>query len=526
MSQKFSIAARSALMANILAGDTSLTVDIAKADLFPVADTGTDPVPTVGKDWFKIVLEDSSHNIEIVYVRTRTLGSANMTNLLRGQEGTTARSYLAGSIVGLRHTATDLADAISFATGASSFWRTLVGWTTDALSRTALGVTSVGDAIFTAASAATARTTLSVAPRATRIDVASVAGTVDLTANAPDSDDIRLTGALAITAFTIAVGRVVRVTASGAFTLTNNANIVTQTGANIVAATGDTFMLRATASNVVEVLSYSGSVATQAGTDNSTKEATTAFVQRAAIMGQCYLSLSGGNLKLSPFQGNNLTINGVANAIPSAGVTLAPTGLTVSALYYIYAYMSGATMTLEASTTGHATDTTTGVEIKSGDATRTLVGMCVPQTGPAFADSGTKRLVLSWFNRRNKEVNNLSIAGGTTGSATAQEINSSDRILFLSWANDAVNCYANVSTTSNNSGCTWAITLGLDGTGYGYTNFNGGTAIGGPVSLSTAYYPEVSEGSHYATVMGQISGGNTLTVQGGGTSTIRAIVRG
>lgn len=265
---------------------------------------------------------------------------------------------------------------------------------------------------------------------------------------------------------------------------------------------------------------------TQAGTDNTTKVATTAFVQRAAIMGQCYLSLSGGNLKLSPYMGNNLTINGVANAIPSAGVTLGPGGLSVSTLYYIYAYMSGATMTLEASTTGHATDTTTGVEIKSGDATRTLVGMCVPQTGPAFADSGTKRLVLSWFNRRNKEVNNLSIAGGTTGAATAQEINSSDRILFLSWNNDAVNCYANVSTTSNNSGSTWAITFGLDGTGYGYTNFNGGTAIGGPVSLSTAYCQEVSEGSHYATVMGQISGGNTLTVQGGGTSTIRAIVRG
>lgn len=277
----------------------------------------------------------------------------------------------------------------------------------------------------------------------------------------------------------------------------------------------------------ITALNYASGVTgiTAAAGDKSLKLATTEFVQAQAV-GQCYLSLSGGNLKLSPYNGNKLTINGGAQTVPSAGVTLAPAGLTVGALIYIYAYMSGATMTLEASTTGHATDSTTGVEIKSGDATRTLVGMCVPQTGPAFADSGTKRLVLSWFNRRNKEVNNLSIAGGTTGSATAQEINSSDRILFLSWNNDAVNCYANVSTTSNNSGSTWAITFGLDGTGYGYTNFNGGTAIGGPVSLSTAYCQEVSEGSHYATVMGQISGGNTLTVQGGGTSTIRAIVRG
>lgn len=95
-----------------------------------------------------------------------------------------------------------------------------------------------------------------VSPRATRIDVASVAGTVDLTANAPNTDDIRITGALAITAFTLTAGRVVRVTAGGAFTLTNNANIVTNSGANLVAAAGDTFMLRATAANVVEVMGY------------------------------------------------------------------------------------------------------------------------------------------------------------------------------------------------------------------------------------------------------------------------------
>lgn len=148
MSQKFTNAARSPLMASINAGDTSITVDIAKADLFPVADTNTSAIPTIGKDWFKIVLEDSSHNLEIVYVRTRSSGSASMTNCLRGQEGTTARSYLAGSIVGLRHTATDLADAISFASGASSFWRSQVGWTTAALSRAGLEVRSIAESDF------------------------------------------------------------------------------------------------------------------------------------------------------------------------------------------------------------------------------------------------------------------------------------------------------------------------------------------------------------------------------------------
>jgi hypothetical protein len=161
MAQKFTLSARSPLMANISAVDTSLLVDVARADLFPVADTGTDPVPTVGKDWFKIILEDTSSNKEVVYVRTRTLGAAAMTNVLRGREGTTARAFLAGgTIVGLRHTAADLEDAISFASGASAFWKSLVGWTTQALSRAALGASAVGDAIFTAANAGAARSTL------------------------------------------------------------------------------------------------------------------------------------------------------------------------------------------------------------------------------------------------------------------------------------------------------------------------------------------------------------------------------
>lgn len=270
MAQKFSIAARSTLMANILAGDTSLTVDLSTADLFPVANTGTDPIPTAGKDWFKVVLEDSSRNIEIVYVRTRASGAASMTNCLRGQEGTTARSYLAGSIVGLRHTAQDLADAISFASSASTFWKGVLGLANASLSRVALGVSAVGDALFTAADAEEVRTAIGSAasgplkdsgitgasPRATRIDVATVAGVVNLTTEAPDTDDIQLTGTLQPTAFTVAVGRVLRVTMKDGFTLPNNTAIVTQTGANIVAPAGSTFMLRATAADVVELLGY------------------------------------------------------------------------------------------------------------------------------------------------------------------------------------------------------------------------------------------------------------------------------
>jgi len=89
----------------------------------------------------------------------------------------------------------------------------------------------------------------------TRIDVAS-ATTVDLTANAPNTRNINITGTTTITGFTVAIGQVYFVRFNAALTLTNNAAIITQTGANITTSAGDTCILRATAANTVEILSY------------------------------------------------------------------------------------------------------------------------------------------------------------------------------------------------------------------------------------------------------------------------------
>lgn len=89
----------------------------------------------------------------------------------------------------------------------------------------------------------------------TRIDVASAA-TVNLTSSAPNTRHINITGTTTITAFTVAAGQCYFVRFAGALTLTNNANIVTQTGANITTAAGDTCIIRATAANTVEVLCY------------------------------------------------------------------------------------------------------------------------------------------------------------------------------------------------------------------------------------------------------------------------------
>lgn len=106
MGQKFTDAARNTLEFAILSTDTSLTL-LAGGSLFPVANTGT---ATVGAslDYFKAVIQDAA-GFEIVCVRTHTSGAKVLSDLLRGQDGTTARSFSAGAVVGIRPTASDAA---------------------------------------------------------------------------------------------------------------------------------------------------------------------------------------------------------------------------------------------------------------------------------------------------------------------------------------------------------------------------------------------------------------------------------
>lgn len=107
MAQQFSDAARSELTAGISAGDTAFT--LVDGSRFPEADAGTSAVGD-GNLWFKAVLQDET-GFEIVYVRTHAVATTpdTLSNVLRGQEGTTARSFAATSVIGVRLTALDMA---------------------------------------------------------------------------------------------------------------------------------------------------------------------------------------------------------------------------------------------------------------------------------------------------------------------------------------------------------------------------------------------------------------------------------
>jgi hypothetical protein len=111
MAQQFTNNARALLTASITNTATTIVIEATKADLFPVANVGSGSLPSAN-NWFKVTLQDSSGNVEIVAVRTRTAGSGIFSNVIRGYDGTTALAFVSGTVAGLRITAEDVQTAL------------------------------------------------------------------------------------------------------------------------------------------------------------------------------------------------------------------------------------------------------------------------------------------------------------------------------------------------------------------------------------------------------------------------------
>jgi hypothetical protein len=253
------------------------------------------------------------------------------------------------------------------------------------------------------------------------------------------------------------------------------------------------------------------------------REGDVSIAVSALIHGQCRLTKSGANLILLPVNGQSLVINGTARAVPSAGVTLAPTGLSIDTLYYVYAAWSGSAITLEASTTGHATHTD-GVEIKSGDPTRTLVGMAYVVTGPAFSDSDTQRYVASWFHRRAQRALGVFTANqAKTNTGAFEEVHSSIRASVITWGDELVRM-AGVGFIADGGGNQTATALGVDGVtpedGAQRQTITSGSE--GAISVMAAR--RLAEGQHYVTLLGRRSAAGTSTWAGNASAPNRCAV--
>lgn len=231
-----------------------------------------------------------------------------------------------------------------------------------------------------------------------------------------------------------------------------------------------------------------------------------------ATTAECRLTyVSSSSIRLDRHNGRWLFIAGKVEEIPSTEPTLANTGLTAATLYYIYAYMNSGTMTLEASTTTYAEDATYGQKIKSGDGTRTLVGMVYMGAGTpgTFVDSSTQRYVISYHNRILAPLASA-ISGAQTSTASPwSEITTGGRTEFLHWGDEAVDVttYCAMYHGTANVAMYFRVAFGVAVGTYA----TGGAATFYGVSAGANYIANASSAGTYTPALGL----NTATAQGG-----------
>lgn len=312
-----------------------------------------------------------------------------------------------------------------------------------------------------------------------------------------DGGYFNITGTTNITDIDFATdktGRMAWLLFAGALTLTHSGTLILPDAVNITTAAGDKMLIVSEGADIIRVLAYIRNT-------------------RPEPRFNCRLTKVGSNLQLDRFDGRFLFINGQNELIPSAGVTLAPTSSTPGTTYNIYAFMNAGVMTLEYSATAHAVDATHGHRIKSGDATRTLVGMARPITGPAWQDTAAQRFVISYFNRRGLPLQNVFTTNRSTTSATFAEINSEIRIEFLTWSDELVEAEAHVTTTASAVAIVSTL-LSLDGglaVNGGANVYNSAQTGSGATSDSIGRQERISEGYHYYTIAGLVSSAATST---------------
>lgn len=155
--------------------------------------------------------------------------------------------------------------------------------------------------------------------------------------------------------------------------------------------------------------------------------------------GQCqFRYVSASECRLYPYGGNGLIINRRQYRIPTGGVPLAPTGLAAGNNYYVYAKDDGiggiALEALQLAANPHSTHID-GVEIRTGDSTKTLVGWVFCQTAATFTNTLSCRGVASWFNRRPAVCAGQNAGGATTSTTPIGLI---QPLLSCKWADEAV----------------------------------------------------------------------------------------
>jgi hypothetical protein len=209
--------------------------------------------------------------------------------------------------------------------------------------------------------------------------------------------------------------------------------------------------------------------------------------------------ISGTQLRFAPVNGDRIKINGEIFAIPTVGITglgsTSGTGcridgvagnLAASTTYYVYCYNDAGTLRGDFSLTGHARSATTGnvgTEIKTGDDSRSLIGMARTWSSSQFLDQADARFVRSWFNRTSQGA--IGAASGSTVSTSY--VQATGVAYVLSWLGETVT-FGFSGSVSSSGITTIQNAMGLGAATYNCANYLPAASSAG-ASLSAVVMP-------------------------------------
>lgn len=148
------------------------------------------------------------------------------------------------------------------------------------------------------------------------------------------------------------------------------------------------------------------------------------------------------------YNGNQIKINGTWYNIPTAGVSAGNTSvfvdgsvgnLAVNTTYLVTLFNNAGTPTIDFKTTvTHAADTTAGNEgVEIYDSAHSVIGLIHTNGLAQFQDDAANRLVISWFNRRDRPLMGATTNGATTtATATWVELTTASRVNLVQWAEE------------------------------------------------------------------------------------------
>lgn len=451
-------------MAQLLANNASTTlqaaITAASASLTVAAGTGAlFPAPTGAADFFYCTLENAAGTIrEVVKVTAR---AADVLTIIRAQDGTTATAFAIGDRVEARVTRAGLLDIVHDGQHGECYleaecagtWATTIN-TVNFSSLVVYGGAApyVGMPVFGAGVPAGA--TIAT------YNASTGAGTISANFTATNAAGTPFSGRLKLERI-----------GPGHLVINGRSETIPQAGV-FLAPTG--------------IIGYY--TATQYS--RTTNVVTLTFAAHGFVVGDRISVFSFGiaNADMNgSFVITAVTATTIQYTAPGANITATAGTIYVYRATYIYAAMVAGVMTLEASNVGYAQDATTGVTVKSTDATRTLVGLVMMAangtTAQCFYDTGQVRFVRSYFNRWKEDAAYLVFTGATTTTAGAW-VEIAPLVFILAFADDLYHCQVWAQGMYKNAA-----------TGLGYVAVGPRTVLGGVASVAgtsaaaTAYLP-------------------------------------